>query len=72
MQDFEYLTQLPGTAQARAWLRERLETLGVREGRILAASMMLHPAQEMTLTDVINRVQYPDEYKEYFPAENYE
>ncbi len=36
--DFDYLLKLPGAPAEQAWLRERLETLSVREGYILAAA----------------------------------
>ena len=38
MRDFEYLTALPGTVQEQAWVRERLDTLSVREGIALTAA----------------------------------
>ena len=38
MNDFDYLTQLPGEEREQNWIRMRLGTLSVREGIILAAA----------------------------------
>ena len=42
------LLQLPGRPEERAWLRERLEVLTVREGIALDAAIQRHPAQDST------------------------
>ena len=47
MEGFDRLTALPGTAQERAWLRERLETLSVRESYILTAALTRSPPESM-------------------------
>ena len=39
MKDFKYLTALPGIPQEQEWMRERLDTLSVKEGIILAAAL---------------------------------
>ena len=55
MGEFDHLLDLPGTPQERAWLEERLETLSVREGYVLAADSMRHPPE--TAAEVINSIQ---------------
>lgn len=45
---FKVLSTLPGTLQEQAWLEERLETLSVREGCVLAATTMRQPPSTMT------------------------
>lgn len=55
MGEFDHLLELPGTPQERAWLEERLETLSVREGYVLAADSMRHPPE--TAAEVINSIQ---------------
>ena len=40
MDNFDHLLKLPGPAQYQAWVKERLETLSVREGYALAAVLM--------------------------------
>ncbi len=39
MKDFKYLAELPGTPQEGEWMRERLDTLSVKESIILAAAL---------------------------------
>ena len=39
MKDFKYLTELPGTPQEQEWMRERLDTLSVKESIVLAAAL---------------------------------
>ncbi len=53
MKDFEHLTELPGTPQEQAWIRERLETLSVQEGIVLAAVTEEKPP--VTAADVVNQ-----------------
>ena len=55
MEAFEHLLELPGTAQERAWLEERLETLSVREGILLAAVSARRPPEYAA--DAINSLQ---------------
>ncbi len=43
MKDFKYLAELPGTPQEQEWMRERLDTLSVKEGIILAAALDGNP-----------------------------
>lgn len=47
MENFDHLTTLPGTAQEQAWLKERLETLSVREGYALTAALTQSPPESM-------------------------
>lgn len=55
MEEFDYLLELPGTPQEREWLEERLETLSVREGYVLAAESMRRPPG--TAAEAINSIQ---------------
>lgn len=55
MEAFNHLLELPGTAQERAWLEERLETLSVREGILLAAVSARRPPEHAA--DAINSLQ---------------
>lgn len=61
---------LPGTSQELAWLRERLETLSVREGHALAAALMRKPPD--SAAEAINHVLSLDGYEVCFPAGSYE
>ena len=47
MYDFKYLPTLPGLAYYQAWVKERLETLSVREGYILAAVLQGAPPRDV-------------------------
>ena len=47
MNDFEYLLSLPGEDRERHWVRERLETLSVREGIVLAAALLRTEPENM-------------------------
>lgn len=46
MDNFKELSALPGPAQYQAWVKERLETLSVREGYILTAALMRAPPRD--------------------------
>ena len=46
MYDFKDLSTLPGPAQYQAYVKERLETLSVREGYILAAVLQRAPPRD--------------------------
>lgn len=59
--DFEYLTALPGEGRERNWVRERLETLGVREGIALTAAAQKQPPE--SAEQAINTLQTLDYYK---------
>jgi len=39
VKDFKHLAELPGTPQEREWMRERLDTLSVKESIVLAAAL---------------------------------
>lgn len=69
MENFDRLTTLPGTAQEQAWLKERLETLSVREGYALTAALTQFPPESMV--GAIDRCLSLDEY-EICMAGNYE
>ena len=66
MSDFDYLTTLPGEERERRWLQERLETLSVREGIILAAAVQRKPPASMA--DAINLAGTLDYYRIMCPA----
>ncbi len=68
MRDFKYLTDLPGTPREQDWLRERLETLSVKENCVLAAAVELQPPESMA--DAVNCLQSLDGYPVRFPAGN--
>ena len=70
MNDFDYLLDLPGEERERRWLQERLETLGVREGIILAAAAMRNPPGDMV--QAINGLQSLDHYEVRVNAGSYE
>ena len=70
LNDFDYLAQLPGEEQERRWLQERLETLSVREGTILAAATLKDPPEDMA--QAINQLQTLDEYTVRMGAVSYE
>ena len=70
MEDFKYLTELPGTPQEQAWLTEHLETLSVREGYALSASIMQRSPESMA--DAINCLHTLDDYDVCFHAGTYE
>lgn len=61
MKDFSHLINLPGTPQEQAWIRERLETLSVKEGVTLAAAMEEKPPD--TAADAVNRFCALPDYK---------
>ena len=70
MNEFDYLAQLPGEERERAWMRERLETLSVREGIILAAAVQRKPPASMA--DAINLAGTLDYYRIMCGAGSYE
>ena len=61
LNDFDYLLQLPGEDQERRWLQERLETLSVREGTVLAAATLKAPPEDMA--QAITCLQSLDEFE---------
>lgn len=67
--DFDYLTRLPGEEREWTWIRERLETLSVREGIILAAVAQADPPE--SAEQAINTLQSLDHYNVCFPAGSY-
>ena len=69
MNDFNDLTVLPGTPQEQLWLKERLDTLSVRESHVLAAAVTRQPPESMA--DAINRIQTVDDYEALFPANDH-
>ncbi len=68
--DFDYLLKLPGAPAERAWLRERLETLSVREGYILAAATARDPPENTG--EAVRCLHSLDDYGICFPAASYE
>lgn len=70
LNDFDYLLDLTGEEQERRWLQERLETLSVREGTVLAAAALKDPPEDMA--QAINQLQALDEYTIRLDAGSYE
>lgn len=70
MNDFDYLAQLPGEGREQDWIRERLETLSVREGIVLAAAAQADPPEDAV--QAINQLQALDEYTVCLDAGSYE
>lgn len=70
MKTFEALNRLPSTPQEMMWLRERMETLSVKESLILSAALMGKSACDAR--DVINIFQSMSDYEVCYPAGSYE
>ena len=70
MKTFEALNRLPSTPQEMMWLRERMETLSVKESLILSAALMGKPTCDAR--DVINIFQSMSDYEVCYPAGSYE
>ena len=69
MYDFKDLSTLPGPAQYQAYVKERLETLSVREGYILAAVLQRAPPRDAEeAVDCLNSLEDYD----VCPAGSYE
>ncbi len=54
MSDFKEFCNLPGTPEEKKWLRERLETLTVKESIILTVAQMRQPA--VTAADAVRQL----------------
>ncbi len=68
--DFDYLLELPGTPDKQAYVKERLETLSVREGYVLAAAAARHPPKD--IGEVVDCLHALDDFDICFPAGSYE
>jgi len=68
--DVQKLQTLPGTPQEEAWLRNRLETLSVKEGIVLTAVLQRAPPESRA--DAINHLLFLPCYDMLTPAENYQ
>jgi hypothetical protein len=68
--DFKELYSLPGTAEEKKWLADRLETLTVKEALILTAAQMRHPAD--TAADAVRQLCSLPDYTLIGPAKSYE
>lgn len=69
MDDFKELLTLPGPAQYQAYTKERLETLSVRQGYVLAAVLMRAPPRDAEeAVDCLNSLDHYD----VCPAGSYE
>ncbi len=69
MDNFKELPALPGPAQYQAWVKERLDTLSVREGYVLAAVLQRSPPRDAEeAVDCLNSLEDYD----VCPAGNYE
>ncbi len=69
MSSFDYLLALPGDEQERRWLQERLETLSVHEGVVLAAAAQRTLPENME--QAINCLQSLDGYTVRLGAGSY-
>lgn len=69
MSGFNYLAELPGPPEYQAWLKERLETLSVRESYVLAALTQQSPNN---VVDAVDRLRSLDDCEVCFPAGSYE
>ncbi len=67
--DFDRLLELPGVPEEREWIKERLETLSVRESYVLAAAMR-HPPEDAS--EAVDCLHTLDDYEMCFPAGSYE
>ncbi len=63
------ISRLPGTQQESEWLRERLETLSVKESVILTAALQNTPPQSKAET--INHLFTLQKYDVCFPVDSY-
>ena len=70
LNDFDYLLDLPGEEREQCWLQERLETLSVREGIVLAAAAQSDPPGDMA--QAINCLMLLDYYPVRINAGSYE
>lgn len=69
MYDFSGLPTLPGPPQYQAWVKERMETLSVRENYILTAALMRSPPRDAEeAVDCLNSLEDYD----VSPAGSYE
>lgn len=67
--NFDDLLELPGTPEEREWIRERLETLSVRESYVLAAATSRHPPE--SAAEAADCLHSLDDYEVYFHAGSY-
>lgn len=67
--EFGCLLTLPGAPDEQAYIQERLETLSVREGYVLAAAITQHPPVDMR--DAVNHLRSLDDFEICFPAGSY-
>jgi len=68
--DFDHLLELPGAPEEREWIKERLETLSVREGYILSTTLLISPPQDAN--EVVECLHSLGSHSICFPAGNYE
>ena len=69
MNKFDAIERLPATPEEKAWLRERLETLSVRESMILSAALI--SKEIYNGADLINVFQAMQDYEVCYPAGSY-
>lgn len=70
LNDFDYLSELPGEEREQNWIRMRLGTLSVREGVVLTAAAQAAPPENTV--QAINQLQTLDEYTVCLDAGSYE
>ena len=68
--DFKELRALPGSEEKRRWLRNRMETLFMKESLLLTAAQTRQPAGD--LAEVIGRIYSLPDYTLVAPARSYE
>lgn len=69
MEKFDHLLELPGPSQYQAWVKERLETLSVRESYVLAAILQRAPPRDAE--EVVDRLNSLEDH-DVCPARSYE
>ena len=70
MNDFDWLAHLPGDERERAWIKERLRTLGVQEGTVLFAAVQKEPPK--SAEDAVCCLQSLDNYNVISGVGSYE
>lgn len=70
LNDFDYLSELPGEEREQNWIRMRLGTLSAREGVVLTAAAQAAPPENTV--QAINQLQTLDEYTVCLDAGSYE
>lgn len=67
--DFGYLLELPGAPDEQTYIKERLETLSIREGYALTAAATRHPPAD--ISEAADLLHSLDDFDICFPAGSY-